>query len=379
MRKILFLFVLSTVLISCKGKTSKTKKHTPIEGDTVALEYTQGFSIVNYDGYKILKVKKPFPGSDEVFTYLLYENHKKIPKNISYNEKIKIPVTKIVVTSTTHIPSLVSLDEVNTLIGFPHLDFISSPEIRKRIDEKKVTEIGENENLNTEILLSLQPDVVIGFTMKSNNKTYDIISRSGIPVVYNGDWNELNPLGKAEWIKFFGAFYDKEKKAAKIFNTIKNNYNSAKKLAQKAPKKPTVLAGAMYKDVWYMPKGDSWGAQFIADANADYLYKNTKGTGSLSLSIESVLDKAKDAEFWISPGGFTSYQEMEESSKHYSQFKAFQNKNIYSYAGVKGETGGVLYYELGPNRPDLVLKDLIHIFHPRLLPDYDNIFFKPLK
>jgi len=152
-----------------------------------------------------------------------------------------------------------------------------------------------------------------------------------------------------------------------------------KSLATKAIQKPTVLSGALYKDVWYLPGGNSWAAQFLEDANVDYLWKESKETGSLSLSIESVLAKAQNTDFWISPSQFTSYEEMEKAGRHYSRFNAFQNKRLFTFAKTKGDTGGLLYYELAPNRPDLVLKDLVHIFHPDLLPDHEPFFFKPLE
>jgi iron complex transport system substrate-binding protein len=138
------------------------------------------------------------------------------------------------------------------------------------------------------------------------------------------------------------------------------------------------MSGALYKDVWYAPGGQSWAAQFIKDANADYLWKETMETGSLSLSIESVIQTASYAEFWVSPSQFTSYSELSNANAHYQQFDAFKDRNIFTYALSKGETGGLLFYEMGPNRPDLILKDLIHIFHPDVLPDHTLFFFKPL-
>ncbi len=375
---VIFLMVL---LVACKGKKENhsTTSSQAISGDTLNIEYAKGFSLVNYGHYKILKIKNPYPEANKTFTYLLTQKGVKPPKGIKYDAKILIPVHKIVVTSTTHIPALVSLGEVSTLVGFPNLKFISAPAVRKRIDNKKIAELGTNTHLNTEVLLSLQPDVVIGFTMKSNDKVYSNIEKMAIPVIYDGDWNEKSPLGRAEWIKFFGALYNKQKQATQLFDSIRNSYLAAKKLAAKAKNYPTVLAGAMYKDVWYLPNGKSWVAKFFNDAHANYLYKNTSGSGSLSLSFESVLNKAQHADFWISPGGFYTYQALLNASEHYQKFDAFQNKKIYTYANVKGATGGVLFYELGPSRPDLVLKDLIHIFHPHLLPHYTTTFYKPMQ
>ena len=215
----------------------------------------------------------------------------------------------------------------------------------------------------------------MSFAVDGSNKTIDNIQKAGIPVIYNADWTEKHPLGKAEWIKFFGALFGKQKEADSIFKVIELEYFAAMELARKAKTKPTVLSGAMYKDVWYMPQGDSWAAQFIADANGEYLWKETEGTGSLSMSLESVLDKGKDADFWIGPGQFVTVAQFEEAHPVYTEFRALKNGNVYTFTANKGETGGVLYYELAPNRPDIVLKDIIKILHPELLPDHQLYFF----
>ena len=172
--------------------------------------------------------------------------------------------------------------------------------------------------------------------------------------------------------------FDKNEKAEKIFDDIETSYLEAKELASLSQEKPVVIAGSMYNDKWYVPYGNSWQAQFIEDANADYLFADTEGEGSLALSFESVLDKAGNADTWISSGQFESYAQLAENSVHYDKFKAVQEKEVYSVSLSKGATGGVLFYELGPQRPDLILKDLITIFHPDLLQEHENVFFKPL-
>jgi iron complex transport system substrate-binding protein len=266
-----------------------------------------------------------------------------------------------------------------TLVGFPHCDYISSKKVRVRIDAGKVKELGTNHDLNTEVLLDLQPDVIIGYGIDNQNPTLDNLQKSGLKVLLNGDWNEETPLGKAEWIKFFGALYGKQKQANEIFSKIEKDYLNTVKIAKNAKVKPTVLAGDMFEDRWYLPKGTSWGSILLKEANGNYLWKETSGTGSLSLSFETVYFKAKDADFWITSGQFSTLSEMTNSNPHYAKFKAFKNKNVYSFSGKKGKTGGILYYELAPNRPDIVLKDLVKILHPELLPSYTPFFFEKLK
>ncbi|WP_026838279.1 ABC transporter substrate-binding protein [Gillisia sp. JM1] len=377
MKKLYFLLFL-VLLSSCKNEESKIGKSNPT-GKTIFVEYAKGFEIEQFDGYKLLTVKDPWPKADKNFTYLLAEKESSIPSEVRYDLKVTIPVQKIVVTSTTHIPSIEILNEEQSLVGFPGLDYISSEKTRARISKGLVAELGQNESMNTEILISLDPDLVIGFAIDGNNKTFSTIQKSGIPVIYNGDWTEESPLGKAEWIKFFGAFYNKDEQAAAEFIEIRNSYLESKELAKNAKSSPTVLSGSMYKDQWYVPYGNSWQAKFIEDANANYIYKDTKGSGSIALSFESVLDKSKDAEYWVAPGQFQSFQQLLETSSHYEQFKAVQDKKVFTYSNSLGTTGGVIYYELAPTRPDLVLKDLISIFHPELLPDYKPTFFKALQ
>jgi iron complex transport system substrate-binding protein len=190
---------------------------------------------------------------------------------------------------------------------------------------------------------------------------------------------EQHPLGKAEWIKFYGLLLDKSEQANTIFSTIETAYLEAQKLASSALTTPTVLSGALYRDIWYMPGGQSWGATFLKDAHAQYIWGATPETGSLSLSLEAVLDKAHNADFWIAPSEYTSYQGMQQATSHYQQFKPFRERKIFSYAQTKGPSGGMLYFELGPARPDLVLKDLIYYLHPGLLTNYEPVFFKPLQ
>ena len=374
---IVFLFSF-LVFNSCKNE-SKPEVSENQQTSKSLVEFATGFDILDHEAYKILSVSQAWPGSKKTFRYALLKEGQNLPDSIEADAILTIPITSIVVTSTTHIPALELLGVEETLKGFPNLDYISSPKTRALINAEKIEELGQNESINTERAIDLNPDVVVSFGVEGENKSLNSLQRANIPVLYNGDWTETSPLGQAEWIKFFAALYNKEKQADSIFNSIKENYNSLKKEALKAKKKPTVLSGAMFKDVWYLPKGESWAAQLVADANAEYLYKDTKGTGSLSLSIESVLDKAQNAEFWIAPNAFESYQSLKETNDAYTQFAAFKNKAIYSFAAAKGETGGMLYYELAPSRPDWVLEDLVTIFHPELNSNKASHFFTPLE
>ena len=371
----LFLVILSFSLVECKNES----KPNVIISAKNEVRYAKGFSIQNYDGYSVVIVKNPWPKATKTYTYILKEKNGIVPDSLKQNLIIPVPIKTIVVTSTTHIPSLELLDEVNTLIGFPHCDYISSEKVRARIDTGNIKELGNNQDLNTEVLLDLQPNVIIGYGIDNKNPTLDNLQKSGLKVMLNGDWNEENALGKAEWIKFFGALYGKQKQATALFTKIEKDFLKTIKIAKMGKTTPSILAGDMFEDRWYLPRGTSWGSLLLKQANGNYLWKETSGTGSLSLSFETVFEKAKSADVWITSGQFSSLKEMTNSNPHYTEFNAFKNKNVYSFSGKKGKTGGILYYELAPNRPDLVLKDLVKILHPELLIGYKPFFFEKLK
>jgi len=363
--------------LSCKKEKSG---FTATQGTPVATDYAQGFLITDFDGYKLLEVTKAFPASTDTLRYALIPKNATTPLSLPENIAIiQVPLETVVVTSTTHIPSLEMLEVAETLVGFPNLDYVSSTLSRKRIANNKIKELGQNESINTEVLLELNPDAVVSFGVEGQNKSLEVAQKAGIPILYNGDWVEQDPLGKAEWIKFFGALYDKNALADSLFTQIEKDYLETKKLVTQARTKPTVISGAMYKDVWYLPKGDSWPARLIEDAGGEYLWADTEGTGSLALSVESVLEKGQQATHWVAPAQYGSYDAMQKAHTAYANFDAFKKKQVYTFAAKKGETGGLLYYELAPNRPDLVLKDMVHYLHPEILPNYQPFFFSPLE
>jgi len=376
---ILFLGFFLLVVMGCK----QAQKTQPVQNQesTSSITYATGFTVKKQADFTVIEVNAAWPGANN-FKYALVPKEKlpamTFPRD-AYDAIIGTPVEKVVLTSTTHIEPLKQLEELNTIVGFPNTDYISSPEARKLVESKHIQDLGMNDVLNTEMVLEMNPELIIGFSINEENKAYDILKKARIPVVYNGDWVEHTPLGKAEWIKFFAPFFQKEALGDSIFSEVETSYKQAKALAQKTKSRPTVLTGGLYKDVWYVAGGNSWMAQFMEDANADYLWSNTEETGSVGLSLESVLEQAQDAEYWFNPSAQTTYTELGEVNTHHHQFEAFKNKKVYSNAIEKGETGGIIFYELAPHRPDIVLRDFIKILHPELLPEHQLQFIKPLQ
>ena len=369
--KVLFISVLFS-FIGCKKNETKEIVNTTSTANSI--QYAKNLAIEKQSGYTVVTVSNPWPDAVKNFTYILKEKNGIVPDSLKKYTQINVPLQSIVVTSTTNIPFLEMLGVEKSLVGFPHTDYISSEKTRALIDAGSVKNVEQNEKLNIEQLIELAPELIVTFGIDNNNPTLENLQKSGLKVLIQADWMEQSPLGKAEWLKLYGVLFGKEKEANQLFDNIVKEYDNAVKLVASQKPTSTVLYGSMYQDQWYVARGSSWVAQFMKDAKGDYLWKDLEGTGSLGLSFENILDKAKTANFWIATGSFKSLAELNNANPHYSQFDAFNNKTIYTFEGKTGATGGTIFYELSPARPDLVLKDYIKIFHPELLPDYTFTF-----
>jgi cobalamin transport system substrate-binding protein len=371
------LYIICLLFYAC----SKEKNHEGILQDSLAmsLKYAEGFTVTRIGAVKRVTITYPYQGATSGRTYLLVREGQTVPAKIAAATVIRIPVKSIVCTSTTHIPMLDYLGETEKLVGFPTLDYISSPKMRKRIDEGKVRELGVDKGMNIELLAALKPDMLMGYSLSGDYGQFKKIEELGIPVVLNAEYLEKHPLGRAEWIKFVALFFGKEKVADSIFNRIERDYLNTKALAGTATDHPTVVSGIVYGDAWFLPGGRNYAARLFTDAGCRYLWEDDPSHGFLQLTFESVYEKAHAADLWIGVGTYSSLDEIRDADQRYTAFKAFKTKNVYTYNARMGAKGGNEYLELGYLRPDIILKDLVKIAHPNLMPSYHLFFHKKLE
>lgn len=363
-------------LIACQPGPTKENRidaqaATQQEAQT-RVKYAKGFSIKEESGRSILTINQPYPGAKVPLEYVFEKSVEQDAK------KPALPLKRVVVTSTTHIPMLDQLDQLEALVGFPNPKYIANPKAVELLEKGLIKDVGNDQQLNTELVLGLAPDAVIAFSMGAEDRSLQVLEKNGIQVIFNGDWLESTPLGRAEWIKFFGFLFDQQEKADSLFRVIEQEYLTAKNLAKEAAKSPTVLTGSLFKDVWNLPAGESFAVEMLSDANLDYLWKDTKGQGSLTIGFEAVIDKARNADLWIGVGNYQTRQELLTANERYAEFSALKNGKAFTYAQKRSPNGGILYYEEGLIKPHLVLKDLIKAGHPSLLPDYQPHFLTPL-
>jgi iron complex transport system substrate-binding protein len=375
--RLFFAFALCCSIFGCSKKKNSTP--TSFEPNVVTeLRYAEGFSVNYQGGNKLVEVKYPFQGAASGKKYLLVQRGGPIVQHDPNVTVIQVPLSSIVCTSTTHIPLLDYLNESEKLVGFPSTQYVSSPRVRSRIDDGHVTELGMDSGLNIERLAMLKPDMVMGYTLTGDYGQFKKIEELNIPVVMNAEYLEKHPLGRAEWIKFMALFFNKEQKADSIFNTIEKNYKEAKSVIDTTAVRPTALSGIVYGDAWFLPGGKNYAAKLLGDAGYMYLWGDNDSHGFLELSFESVYEKAHAADYWIGTGNYESLDEMKSGDHRYTNFDAFKRKRVYTYDARKGAKGGSEYLELGYLRPDIILKDLIKIAHPDLLPSHSLYFHKQL-
>jgi len=381
MGKIIFPAVLSFVFIAIVNCTPSRREPSinAIDSSLFTIKYAHGFNVSNHGSYKMVEVTYPYQGASSGYTYLLVQKGEPIPAHDPSTPVITIPLESIVCTSTTHIPALDYLDETDALIGFPSTDYISSPKMRTRIDAGKVKDLGMDKGMNLELLVTLKPSMVMGYSMNNDLGQLKKIQELGIPIVVNAEYLEKHPLGRAEWIKFMALFFNKEKEADSVFRLIESEYNNTRELVKAVVSAPTVMSGIVYGDTWFLPGGQNYAAKLLDDAGCHYLWKEDPSNGFLELSFESVYAKAKEADLWIGVGSFRSLAEIKAAEERYARFKPFREGKVYTYNSRQGAKGGSEFLELGYLRPDFILKDLVKIAHPELMPDYSLYFYGKLK
>ncbi|WP_223271923.1 ABC transporter substrate-binding protein [Algoriphagus ratkowskyi] len=367
-------------ILSCSFSGCGEKKGEDIQAlEKIPLSYASGFSISRGNDFYEVEVTQAWTGADKVFRYLVLDENAAKPEG-KYDAIIQLPVDKVILTSTTHIPHLDMLDATEKLIGFPSLDLISSEKTWAQIDAGKVEDLGAGPSANTEMVIDLEPDLIMISTMGDNLKYLDLLAQAKIPAVINGEYVEQHPLGRAEWIKFTGVLLGSYEEAKIAFEQVEKDYLNAEKLSETIidSLRPTVLSGVLYQDIWYAPGSESWGAKILQNAGGMYIFSDQKGTGSVQLNYEFVLENALEADFWIGSADFPDLETMGNAEPRYKAFVAFKSGNVFSYTQKRGRTGGLEYFELGYMRPDLILKDMIKILHPDLLPTYELYFYQQL-
>lgn len=386
-RKILAALLLCGLLAGCSTTSSLYEKGDShyagpdLFPEKVKVVHAKGFKITYHSYYKVVKIMSPFEKSTDTLTYILVQRGKPRPIGYKDSQVIEIPVRSMVAMSSLHIGLIGFLGCEDILTGMGNLKYVSSTKVLDRIKSGKIVEVGKDQGLNEELLVSMHPDLIMATgSPVSKVSRYESLHQAGIPVMVNSEWVETTPLGRAEWVKLLAALINKEGEVNRKFTRMEQEYERLTRLAGKVTARPSLITGMNSKDAWYVPNGDSYVNRFFQDAGASYHWAGTKATGSLPLSFETVYPVALQADYWlnVSIGNVQTKKDVLARDARYADFKSFKTNHIYSYNNRVNAQGANDYWESGAVNPHLVLADLIHIIHPELLPKHELIYYKSI-
>lgn len=380
MNKIILL-LLFPFLFSCQiEQEQKNLKEdlVPVQSEIKnrQLKYSQCFELIEQGQIKKLIIRDPFLDYKIQQTIVLLkkeQNYTLLENEIA----LQVPIQTVIPFSTSYLSMIDTLGELNSITAIENKNYIYNPQLLKRIAAKKVKVIGGIDQLNIESVIVSIPDLIItignpGETSKQIQK----LEKAGIPYINNYDWQETHPLGKSEWIKFFGALYDKEEQANQIFDFIEANYIRLRDKTKE--NNPNVLFSSLYNGVWYIPGGNSYGSQFLKDAGGSYPWINDSTTGSLPLSFETIANKISNPDIWLSPN-YSYLKDMTNDDSRYFSFLNSVKGRVYKQDKRITSLGGNDYWEKGALRADLVLKDYIELFQLDNCNEDSLFFFNKIK
>lgn len=337
------------------------------------------FRIEQKNGYKILTVSNLWPGANATRTYVLYPRESQVPKGVKADLFIQTPVRSVVLYSTTYIPAIEAIGELDSIVGLENANYVYNPALRSRIAAGKVTETTKNWMPDIERLIALKPDVIFNYGMGNEWDTFSKMQEAGLPVVLLGEWNEQDPVVRAQWAIFIAAFYNKEAQASARVSAISKAYTTLKTLVSGVATRPKVMVNGPFQGVWSVSGGQSFMARLIADAGGDYLWSDNTSTGGLNLSVEAVFGRALGADVWLNPVyGANRLSDVRALDPRFSALPALQKGHVWTNELRMSPGGGNDYFESAVMNPNLVLADLIAIFHPELLPGHTFYYYKKL-
>lgn len=373
------LFVLAITIVSCGGNGNSS---VSTYADSIYIpEYASGFRILGAEGTSsvIIESVNPWQGADSVVTRLFIARDGEEPPQGFDGQVIEGDARRIVAMSSTHIAMLDVIGETARVVGVSGMDFISNDAVRSRRDS--IGDVGYDGNVNYELLLSLQPDIILLYGTNGASGMEPKLKELGIPYVYIGEYLEDSALGKAEWIVVVAEIVGKRDEGIKAFSAIPERYNAIREKAAdclKRSSRPKVMINLPYGDSWFMASTSSYLVRLIEDAGGDYVYKKNNSNESRPIDLEEAFMLVSASDKWINVGQTRSLDELRKNYPKFAATKPVVSGEVYNTTGRVAANGANDYWERGVVEPDVVLRDMVMIFHPELA-DSDLVYYEKLK
>ncbi len=372
MRNNLFIILLlsATVwLASCGGQTSRQQE----EGDTVAFRYAERICVVRHKEYTEVTLANPWKPGKVLHRYLLVpkENPSGKPRSTEDGGSalpagvegtvVRVPLERSVVFTTVHCALLQMLHGERRIAGVADLKYIKVPYIHQQVGQGSIADCGDGMAPDIEKIIDLHPDAIF-LSPFENSGGYGKVEEIDVPIIECAEYMETTPLGRAEWMRFYGMLFGCERAADSLFAVVDSSYQALKQVARTSKVHPTVMVDKVTGSVWYVPGGRSTIGQMLRDAHSRYPWAADEHSGSVSLPFERVLETAGLCDLWLfrySSDHDISYPELLSEHHGYDQFRAFSRRQAY---GCNVELSA--FYEEAPFRPDWLLTDFIKMLHP---------------
>lgn len=367
--KLLANIIILSVLLGLTGcKQHRSTTSGTFDRDIYTPHYATGFKISSSGQAQstLIEVFNPWQGAKDVaMTYFIARNNEQVPTGFT-GQVIKAGARRIVCMSSSYIAMLDALGEVERVAAVSGVQYISNPYILAH--KETIPDMGAE--MNYEQLLALKPDLVLLYGIgDAQAGITGKLKELSIPYLYMGEYVEESPLGKAEWMMVLAEIADCREKGIEIFQEIPKRYAALKALTDSVSHRPTVMFNTPWNDSWVMPSTQSYMAQLVADAGADYIYKENKANGSAAIGLETAYALIQKADYWINVGSSSTLDELKAVNPKFADAKAVGQHTVYNNNLRMTPAGGNDFWESSVTRPDVVLRDLIQIFHPELLSD----------
>jgi iron complex transport system substrate-binding protein len=330
------------------------------------------------EGYTVVSVINPWDTTKLLQRYLLVNRNAPLPENMPKGTVVRTPLSRVAVYTSVHASMLEELGVADSIIGVCEPEYMLLGTIKERVLDGRIADLGASTSPNIERMMQTQVATIIASPFQ--NAGYGQAEKLGVPIIEAADYMETFPLGRAEWLRFFGLLFEKEVEADSLFSATESRYLALRDTATRFANdngRPTVLSERRYGSFWYVPPRDSYIAHFLRDAGAENIFDSIQGVASVPLAFESVLNRAVHADVWMMKYNMNrpmTYADLRAEYHPYEEFDAFARRRIYAC-----NTGNALYYEESPIHPDYLLADFISIFHPSALPGHKNRYFFPMQ
>lgn len=343
-------------LCSCAGPASSDRSDSN-EWEQRTLQHARSFTIEVRGAERRLTVFGPGGRTDTTNVYQL---------STEGEQGLIIPFQRLAVVSTTHLSFIQALGKLRTVVGAAHVDRIVDTELRTALSVGAV-DVGTADGLDRERLIALAPDALLDYPF---GRTDVGAQHFGIPRIAITEYLEEHPLGRAEWLRFFGVLLGCEPLADSLFARIQDRY--AAEVIALPPSRPRVFFGSVWQGQWFVPPSGSYMATLVQDAGAQLVFGDRRGGENVAVDLETVLDECANADHFgaiLAVEGTPAALDLVGGDARLATLKAVQQGGFHGNSATSDLFGKALL------EPDLVLRDLVCIFHPARCKEHSPQYF----